>query len=65
MAGDGLDWKGKIGAGYDNVRRKKKKQQCKVGREEEGSTSNQPKLAAFLLALRDTLTSRGAAAVFA
>jgi len=26
-----------------------------VGREEEGSSSNQPKLAAFLLALRDTL----------
>ena len=31
------------------------KQQCKVGREEEGSSSNRPELAAFLLALRDTL----------
>jgi len=30
-------------------------QQCKVGREEEGSSSNQPELAAFFLALRDTL----------
>jgi len=37
------------------LRRKKKKQQCKVRREEEGSSSNQPELAAFLLALRDTL----------
>ena len=44
-----------MGAGYNNLRRKKKKQQCKVGREEEGSSSNRPKLAAFLLALRDTL----------
>jgi len=39
----------------DIMRRKKKKQQCKVGREEEGSSSNRPELAAFLLALRDTL----------
>ena len=37
------------------MRRKKKKQQCKVGREEEGSSSNQFELATFLLALRDTL----------
>jgi len=37
------------------LRRKKEKQQCKVGREEEGSSANQPELAAFLLALRDTL----------
>ena len=37
------------------MREKKKKPQCKVGREEEGSGSNQPELAAFLLALRDTL----------
>ena len=29
-AGDGSDKKGKIGAGYNNFRRKKKKQQCKV-----------------------------------
>jgi len=43
-----------MGARYNNLRRKKKKQQCKVGREEEGR-SNQPELAAFFLALRDTL----------
>jgi len=52
-AGDGSDKKGKMGAGYNNVRRKKK-QQCKVGREEEGSVSNHPERAAFFLALRDT-----------
>jgi len=33
--------------------KKKAKQQCKVGREEEGSSSDWPELAAFLLALRD------------
>jgi len=44
-----------MGAGYNNLRRKKKKQQCKVGREEEGSSSNWPELAAFFLALRNTL----------
>jgi len=44
-----------MGAGYNNLRRKKKKQQCRVGREEEGSSSNRPELAAFLLVLRDTL----------
>jgi len=37
------------------LRRKKKKQQCKVGREQEGSSSSKHGLAAFLLALRDTL----------
>jgi len=37
------------------LRIKKKKQQCKVGGEEEGFSSNQPELSAFLLALRDTL----------
>jgi len=57
MAGDGSDQKGKMGAGYNNLRRKKKKQQCKVGREEECSSSNRPELAVFLLRLplRDTL----------
>jgi len=55
MAGDGSDKQGKMGAGYNNLRRKKKKQQCKVGREEEGSSSNLSELAAFLLALLDTL----------
>jgi len=54
-ASDSSDRQGKMGAGYNNLRRKKKKQQCKVGREEEGSSSNRPELAAFLLALRDTL----------
>ena len=54
-AGDGSDKKGKMGAGYNNLRREKKKQQCKVGREEEGSSSNLPELVAFLLALRDML----------
>ena len=54
-AGDSSDKQGKMGAGYNNLRRNEKKQQCKVGREEEGSSSNRPELAAFLLALRDTL----------
>jgi len=54
-AGDGSDKHGKMGAGYNNLRRKKQKQQCKVGREEEGSSSNQPELTLFFLALRDTL----------
>jgi len=44
-----------MGAGYDNLRRKKNKQQCKVGREEEGSSSNWPELTAFFLVLCDTL----------
>jgi len=34
-AGDTSDQKGNMGAGYNNIRRKKKKQQCKLGREEE------------------------------
>jgi len=46
-AGDSSDKKGKMGAGYTNLRRKIKKQQCKLGREEEGSSSNRPELAAF------------------
>ena len=56
-AGDGSNKQGKMGAGYNNLRRKKKKQQCKVGREEEGSSSIRPKLAAFY-------ADRGAVAVF-
>jgi len=43
-----------MGAEYNNWRREKKKQQCKV-KQEEGFTSNQPELAALLLALRDAL----------
>jgi len=54
-AGDISDNQGKMEAGYSNLRRKKEKQQCKVGREEEGSSSNRPELAAFFLALRDAL----------
>jgi len=53
-AGDGSDKKGKMEAGYNNLRRKKEKQQCKVEREAEGSSSNRPESAAFFLALRDT-----------
>jgi len=52
--GDGSDKKGKLGAEYNNLRRKKKKQQCRVRLQEEGSSSNWPELAMFLLALRDT-----------
>jgi len=44
-----------MGPGYNNLRRKKKKQQCKVGCEKDGSSSYRPQLAALLLALRDTL----------
>jgi len=54
-AGDGSDQKGgKMGAGYMNLRTKRKRQQRKVGRKEEGSSSNRPKLAAFVMALRGT-----------
>ena len=45
---------GKMGAGYVNLRKQRKRQQRKVGREEEGSSSNRPELAAFVLALRGT-----------
>ena len=62
-AGDGSDKQSKMGAGHSNLRRKKKKQQCKVGRdkvgrEEKSSSSNQSELAAFLLALCDTLIEK-------
>jgi len=41
-----------MGAGYVNLRKQRKRQpQRKVGREEEGSSSNRPELAAFFLAL--------------
>ena len=54
-AGDGSNKKGdKIGAGFINLRRKKRRGQNKVGREEEGSSSNQPELAALVEALRGT-----------
>jgi len=38
VADNGSDKKGKIRAGYNNLRRKQKKQQCKVEREEEDSS---------------------------
>jgi len=55
-AGDSSDKEGKMGAGHNNLKAKTKKQQCKMGREEEGpsSLSNWPELAGFLLALRGT-----------
>jgi len=54
-AGGGSDKQGEMGAGYNNLRRKKKKQQCKVGREGEGFSLNQPELAVFFLARCDTV----------
>ena len=39
---------------YVNLRKQRKRQQRKVGREEEGSSSNRPELAACVLALRGT-----------
>ena len=54
-AGDGSNRKGgKMGAGHVNLRKQRKRQQRKVGREEEGSSSNRSELAAFVLALRGT-----------
>jgi len=54
-AGDGSNQKGgKMGAGYVNLRKQRKRQQRKVGRKEEGSSLNHPELAAFVLALRGT-----------
>jgi len=48
-AGDGSNQKeGKMGAGYVDLRKQKKRQQRKVGREEEGSSSNRLELAACL-----------------
>ena len=44
----------KMGAGYVILRKKRKRQQSKVDSEEEGSSSNRPELAAFVLALRGT-----------
>jgi len=44
----------KMGTGYVNLRGGKKRQQRKVGRDEEGSSSNCPESAAVVLALRGT-----------
>jgi len=58
-AGNESNQKGeKMGAGYVNLRGKRKRQQRKVGREEEESSSNRPELAAFVLALRGTPVSK-------
>ena len=54
-AGDGSNQKGgKMGAGYVNLRKKRERQQRKVRHKEEGSSSNRPELAAFVLALYGT-----------
>jgi len=54
-AGDGSNQQGgKMGTCYLNLRGKRKRQQRKVGRQEEGSISNRLELAAFVLALRGT-----------
>ena len=54
-AGNGSNKKGgEMGAGYMNLQKQRKRQQRKVGREEEGSSSNRPELAAGVLALRGT-----------
>ena len=54
-AGDGSNQKGGgEGAGYVNLRKHRKRQHRKVGREEEGSSSNRPELAAIVLALCGT-----------
>jgi len=52
---------GKMGAGCNNLGRKKEKAAVQ-GREEEGSSSNRPELAAFFLA--SWHADRGAVAVF-
>jgi len=52
-AGDGSDNKGNMGAGYNNLRRKKEKHKCKVGRKAESSGSNRLEFATFFLLLRD------------
>ena len=39
---------------YHILRKQRKRQQRKVGREEEQSSSNRPELVAFVLALRGT-----------
>ena len=43
-----------MGVGHVNLRKKRKRQQRKVGCEEEGSSSNRLELAAFVLALCGT-----------
>jgi len=51
-ADDGSNQKGgKMRAGYMNLRKQRKRQQRKVGRKEEASSSNCPELATFVMAL--------------
>ena len=53
--GDGSNQKGgEMRAGYVNLRKQRKRQQRKVERKEEGSSSNRLELAALVLALRGT-----------
>ena len=48
-AGDGSNRKGgEMGAGYVQLKKRRKRQQRKVGREEVGSSSKRPELAAFV-----------------
>jgi len=44
-----------MGAGYVNLRKQRKRQQRKVGHEEEGSSSNCPELAVIMIAFIITL----------
>ena len=56
---DGSDQKGvEMQAGCVNLRGEKKRQQRKIGRQDEASSSNRPELAAFVLALRGTLMTK-------
>ena len=58
-AGDGSTQKEvKMGAGYVNLRKKRKRQQRKVGLKEEGSSSNRLELAAFVLAFCGTSVTK-------
>ena len=57
-AGDGSNQKGgEMGAGYANRRKQRKWQQRKVGREEEGSSSNRLELAACMYQLMHAASS--------
>ena len=54
FAGDGSDHKGRMGAGAYCLGDPDVQQCVGVGREEEGTSSNRPELAALVLALRKT-----------
>ena len=57
FAGDGSDHRGRMGAGAFCLGDPEMKQCVGVGREEEGTSSNRPELAALVLALRATKTT--------